>query len=139
MVDGAAPSSAADAHPTRSEASGNGAEPADVGTSIGAGWGDDERAGPIKSFADFACVLSGREGDAALAIDAVQVFDGSMAEDGADVRIDSNFGFDVPIALNDVEGKLLDPRESWVDKMAYDQAAKELAAKFAKAKMSRIN
>ena len=60
------------------------------------------------------------------------ILDGSV--ENAAVRIDVNFGFDVPVELNGIDGRLLDPRESWADKSAYDQVAKDLAGKFAKAK-----
>ena len=62
------------------------------------------------------------------------ILDGGIEK--AAVRIDANFGFEVPINLDGVSADLLDPRESWVDKVAYDQIAKELAGKFAKAKVS---
>ena len=62
------------------------------------------------------------------------IVDGSI--ENVAVRIDANFGFEVPIDLDGVGADLLDPRESWVDKAAYDQIAKELAGKFAKAKVS---
>ena len=62
------------------------------------------------------------------------ILDGSIEK--AAVRIDANFGFEVPIDLDGVSADVLDPRESWLDKIAYDQIAKELAGKFAKAKVS---
>ena len=60
------------------------------------------------------------------------ILDGSI--ENAAVRADANFGFDVPVELNGVDAKLLDPRESWADKSAYDQVANDLAGKFAEAK-----
>ncbi|MBS0254328.1 MAG: phosphoenolpyruvate carboxykinase, partial [Proteobacteria bacterium] len=54
--------------------------------------------------------------------------DGSL--NSADFRKDPNFGFEVPVAVPGVDGKLLDPRGAWSDGAAYDQTARELVAKF---------
>lgn len=51
----------------------------------------------------------------------------------APCRTDDNFGFAVPLALDGVEAKLLDPRQCWSDAKAYDVAALELRHKFASA------
>jgi phosphoenolpyruvate carboxykinase (ATP) len=48
-------------------------------------------------------------------------------------RIDANFGFAVPLAVEGVAAGLLDPRSSWTDPAAYDAAAAELVSAFGKA------
>lgn len=45
-------------------------------------------------------------------------------------RIDPNFGFAVPIKVDDVESGILDPRSTWADGHDYDQAARSLADRF---------
>ncbi len=55
--------------------------------------------------------------------------DGSLA--GAEFRRDPNFGFDVPVAVKGVEAGLLNPRETWADKTAYDAQAARLVGMFA--------
>ncbi len=59
------------------------------------------------------------------------IFSGAL--DKAAKRLDPNFGFEVPVALDGVDAKLLDPRQTWADGNAYDASAKELVAKFEKA------
>ena len=54
--------------------------------------------------------------------------DGSLLN--APMRTDPNFGFEVPITVHDVDTKLLDPRETWANKEAYDRQAKALVAMF---------
>ncbi|MGD9571961.1 MAG: phosphoenolpyruvate carboxykinase (ATP) [Thermoleophilia bacterium] len=49
--------------------------------------------------------------------------------DNAETRTDENFGFQVPVAIAGVDGKLLDPRGTWADGAAYDASAKDLAAR----------
>jgi phosphoenolpyruvate carboxykinase (ATP) len=56
---------------------------------------------------------------------------GDLAE--APCRTDDNFGFAVPLAIDGVEAKLLDPRQCWSDARAYDAAALDLRAKFSAA------
>ncbi len=51
----------------------------------------------------------------------------------APCRTDDNFGFAVPLAIDGVVTKLLDPRQCWPDAKAYDAAALELRQKFATA------
>jgi phosphoenolpyruvate carboxykinase (ATP) len=59
-------------------------------------------------------------------IDAIM--DGSI--DRVDCYTDANFGFEVPQSLNDVDDDILHPRETWVDKDAYDKAYANLIQKF---------
>ncbi len=51
----------------------------------------------------------------------------------APCRIDENFGFAVPLALNGIDANLLDPRRGWADAKAYDAASLELRQKFGRA------
>jgi phosphoenolpyruvate carboxykinase (ATP) len=64
-----------------------------------------------------------------------QILKAIMAGDLAQTpcRRDENFGFDVPLAIDGVEAKLLCPRQCWNDGKAYDVAAKDLKEKFAAA------
>ncbi len=50
--------------------------------------------------------------------------------DFAPYRKDAVFGFEVPKICPNVPAEILDPRNTWTDKEAYDQQAKELAAAF---------
>ena len=54
--------------------------------------------------------------------------DGSLNH--AEFRKDPNFGFEVPVAVQGVDAKLLDPRGAWADPRQYDETARELVAKF---------
>ncbi|MEX0299562.1 MAG: phosphoenolpyruvate carboxykinase [Kordiimonas sp.] len=54
--------------------------------------------------------------------------DGSL--NNADMRIDENFGFEVPVAVAGVDTKILTPRDTWADKAAYDEKAKHLVSLF---------
>ena len=45
-------------------------------------------------------------------------------------RIDPNFGFEVPVEVEGVDAKILDPRATWADGHKYDQAARGLADRF---------
>ena len=54
--------------------------------------------------------------------------DGSLAQ--SEWLHDSVFGFRIPKAVNGVDAAVLDPREAWADKAAYDAQAKRLADLF---------
>ncbi|MDP9455434.1 MAG: phosphoenolpyruvate carboxykinase (ATP) [Actinobacteria bacterium] len=51
--------------------------------------------------------------------------------DKAETRKDPNFGLNVPVEVPGVDASVLDPRETWADKEAYDKQAKDLAGRFA--------
>ncbi len=55
--------------------------------------------------------------------------DGSLTS--GKFRRDPHFGFEVPVAVAGVDSALLDPRSTWADGAAYDQAAQKLVAMFA--------
>jgi phosphoenolpyruvate carboxykinase (ATP) len=54
--------------------------------------------------------------------------DGSL--NSAEFRTDPNFGFKVPVAVAGVDSVILDPRQTWADKDAYDATAKKLVGLF---------
>ena len=54
--------------------------------------------------------------------------DGSLND--AEFRTDPNFGFKVPIAAPGVDSAILDPRQTWADKAAYDATAAKLVDLF---------
>jgi phosphoenolpyruvate carboxykinase (ATP) len=54
--------------------------------------------------------------------------DGSLND--AEFRTDPNFGFEVPVAVPGVDSTILDPRETWADKDAYDDQAAKLVKLF---------
>ena len=54
--------------------------------------------------------------------------DGSLKT--AEFRTDPNFGFQVPVAVHDVNTAILDPRGTWDDKEAYDAQASKLVRMF---------
>jgi phosphoenolpyruvate carboxykinase (ATP) len=56
----------------------------------------------------------------------------SGALKGAPMRTDPLFGFQVPLALQGVDPKLLTPRETWTDPKAYDATAEALVGMFEK-------
>lgn len=45
-------------------------------------------------------------------------------------RKDDNFGFEVPTHLDGVDTLLLNPRDTWEDRNAYDKAASKLVSMF---------
>ncbi len=55
--------------------------------------------------------------------------DGSLAE--STFRKDPYFGFEVPVTVEGIDAKLLDPRATWSDKEAYDAQASKLVEMFA--------
>ena len=54
--------------------------------------------------------------------------DGSL--NSAEFRKDETFGFMVPVSVDGVDGRVLDPRGTWDDKSAYDAQAEKLAKMF---------
>ena len=48
------------------------------------------------------------------------------------MRSDPHFGFQVPVAVPGIEAKILDPRQTWGDKAAYDAQALKLVQMFRK-------
>ena len=54
--------------------------------------------------------------------------DGSLAT--VEFRTDSNFGFEVPVSVPGVDTKILNPRETWADKAAYDAQAQKVVGMF---------
>merc|ERR1712086_1134245 len=56
------------------------------------------------------------------------ILDGSIAS--SEMIEDTNFGFHVPKTLGDISPAVLNPRESWSDKAAYDAAATKLSGMF---------
>jgi phosphoenolpyruvate carboxykinase (ATP) len=50
--------------------------------------------------------------------------------DTCDTRHDPNFGFEVPMTAPGVPTQLMNPRDTWSDKRAYDQAAEKLVGLF---------
>jgi phosphoenolpyruvate carboxykinase (ATP) len=51
---------------------------------------------------------------------------------GQPMRKDAMFGFEVPLALAGVDPRILNPRDTWADKAAYDATARSLVEMFNK-------
>ena len=54
--------------------------------------------------------------------------DGSL--NNVEFRVDPNFGFRVPVAVEGVDTTILDPRSTWTDGAAYDAQARKLVDMF---------
>ncbi len=54
--------------------------------------------------------------------------DGSL--NSAPMRVDENFGFEVPVTVPGVDTSILNPRDTWADKAAYDEKAQYLVNLF---------
>jgi phosphoenolpyruvate carboxykinase (ATP) len=54
--------------------------------------------------------------------------DGSL--NSADFRTDPNFGFEVPVSVPGVDSGILNPRDTWSDKAAFDATAQKLVQLF---------
>jgi phosphoenolpyruvate carboxykinase (ATP) len=48
----------------------------------------------------------------------------------SEFRTDPNFGFAVPVAVEEIDSSILDPRSTWADGTAYDFQAKKLVSMF---------
>ena len=56
--------------------------------------------------------------------------EGSLAQ--VEFEVEPSFGLHIPITCPGVPSRLLNPRNSWADKAAYDRAAADLCGRFAK-------
>ena len=56
------------------------------------------------------------------------ILDGSI--ENTKFKSDPIFGLNIPLSLDNVDDKILNPRDSWVDKNQYDETAKYLANLF---------
>ncbi|MCJ8306109.1 MAG: phosphoenolpyruvate carboxykinase (ATP) [Nitrosopumilus sp.] len=50
--------------------------------------------------------------------------------DSVKYRHDDTFNLDIPTAIDDVPSEVLDPKNTWIDKEAYDDSAKKLSQMF---------
>jgi phosphoenolpyruvate carboxykinase (ATP) len=50
--------------------------------------------------------------------------------DAVPLRTDAHFGFEVPAAVPGIDAQILDPRQTWADKRAYDGQARKLVSMF---------
>jgi len=50
--------------------------------------------------------------------------------DSVKYRHDDIFNLDIPTAIDDVPSEVLDPKNTWIDKEAYDASAKKLSQMF---------
>ena len=48
------------------------------------------------------------------------------------MRVDPVFGFEVPAGLPGIDATILNPRETWADKAAYDAQARALVDMFSR-------
>jgi phosphoenolpyruvate carboxykinase (ATP) len=51
--------------------------------------------------------------------------------DAVEFTTESAFGLSIPLSCPGVPAEILNPRNAWADKEAYDKTAAELAARFA--------
>jgi phosphoenolpyruvate carboxykinase (ATP) len=58
------------------------------------------------------------------------IHDGSLAK--AKTTTEKTFGFELPASCMNVPSELLDPKNTWADKTAFDAKLKDLAARFVK-------
>lgn len=56
------------------------------------------------------------------------ILDGNI--NNSEFITESKFGLSIPKTLGDIDPKVLNPRESWADKAAYDETAEKLATMF---------
>ena len=49
-----------------------------------------------------------------------------------EMKLDINYGFAVPLRVNNVDSYILNPKNSWHDPEAYDEQAKKLVSMFIK-------
>ena len=56
------------------------------------------------------------------------ILNGTLAQ--TDTIPDPSFGVSIPVSCPDVPGEVLQPRNTWADKDAYDRQANDLARRF---------